>query len=66
VGIAVDLVSGWTKRQDQVVYLSYDGNTRLLTPHVRLRFLPEGTCPHYPLENVGDPLFRPIAAEPWR
>jgi hypothetical protein len=61
VGIAVDLVTGWTRRQDQVIYLSYDGNTGLLTPHVRLPCLPAGPCPHYSLEDVGEPVFRPIA-----
>jgi molybdopterin-synthase adenylyltransferase len=60
VGIAVDLVTGWTRRQKEVVYLSYDGNTGLLTPHVRLRCLREGSCSHYPPGEVGDPIFRPI------
>jgi hypothetical protein len=63
VGIAVDLVTGWTRRKNQVFYLSYDGNTGLLTPHVRLRCLPGGPCPHYSPVGVGDPIFRPIGSD---
>ncbi len=60
VGIAVDLLSGWTSRTDQTIYLSYDGNMGILTPHPRLRFLPDAPCPHYPFAAIGDPVFRNV------
>lgn len=60
VGIAVDLLSGWTSRADRSIYLSYDGNVGILTPHPRLRFLPDAPCPHYPFAAIGDPVFRNV------
>lgn len=58
VGIAVDLLTDWTKSLRKGVYLSYDGNTGIMQPHVRLQYLNVQKCPHYPLDDVGEPLFR--------
>lgn len=52
VGIAVDLLTGWTKRQDAPAYLAYDGNRGLLTEHPRGKFAPK-TCIHYPFSQAG-------------
>lgn len=61
VGIAIDLITGWTKTSQKVLYLQYDGNLGTLVPHPRMKFLDVGTkCTHYPMENVGDPVFRKI------
>lgn len=60
VGILVDLVTGWTRRQNRDVYLSYDGNVGTVTPHVRLRYLDTHSCPHFPVADVGDPVLRPV------
>lgn len=58
VGIAIDLITGWTKRENSLVYLSFDGNYLTLTPHVRLEHeLPE-ICPHFPSNLVGEPRFK--------
>jgi hypothetical protein len=60
IGVAMDLVTGWTGLRDRLVYLSYNGNTGELTPHVRLRYLPNHCCPHYGDTDVGDPVFRTV------
>ena len=60
VGIAVDLLTGWTTLLRGPVYLSYHSNLATVKPHVRLDHLESGTCPHYPIEQVGDPRFRSL------
>lgn len=59
VGVIVDLVTGWTRMRDRIVYLSYDGNLGTLTDHVRLRHLRWSSCPHFPESAVGMPRFSP-------
>lgn len=61
VGLAVDLLTGWTRSQHplRVVYLSYDGNTGVLAPDKRLRYVRTPTCPHFRAEDAGDPVLRP-------
>ena len=39
------------------IYLQYNGPDGTLTPHVRLGYIAPGPCPHYPLEQAGDPVF---------
>ena len=58
IGVVMDLVSGWTRQQDKLVYLSYDGNTGEVKPHVRLRYLHRQDCPHYGTVDLGDPVLR--------
>lgn len=59
VGIAIDLLTGWTNISREVVYLSYDGNSGLVQTHPRLNYISvKPYCPHYPLENTGDPLYK--------
>jgi hypothetical protein len=60
VGIAVELITGWSRRESQVTYLMYDGNTGELRPHPRLRFRRPVTCPHHGPVPSGDPIFRPV------
>lgn len=60
VGVFVDLVTGWTRREARLVYLSYDGNNGTVTEHQRVPYLPQSPCPHYPLNEVGMPVFRPL------
>lgn len=62
VGIAIDLLTGWTRAQTRLVYLMYDGNTLELRPHPRLEFLGRRPCPHYRDSSVGDPRFRRVRA----
>ena len=62
IGIAVELLTGWTCRPSTPIYLEYDGNVGVMVPHKRLRFTPP-ICPHYPagaIEAVGDPLFHSL------
>jgi hypothetical protein len=60
VGLAVDLLTGWTRENRDVVYLSYRGNDGTITPHIYLQHLPPGPCPHYPPDQVGDPTFKKL------
>ena len=60
VGVAVDLLTGWTRTNRNVVYLSYRGNEGTLTPHVYLEHIPPGPCSHYPPDQVGDPVFKKL------
>jgi hypothetical protein len=56
IGVVMDLVTGWTRQQDRVVYMSYDGNTGEVKSHVRLRYLHIRSCSHYGAVDVGDPV----------
>ncbi len=56
VGISVDLVTGWTRRQRPFVYLVYDGNAETLSESLTVRGL-KSTCDHFPATDVGDPIF---------
>ncbi len=56
VGILIDLITGWTKQKDRLIYLSYDGNLGNVQDHIRLAFT-EKLCQHYKLENTGKPQF---------
>jgi hypothetical protein len=59
VGIAIDLMTGWTKTSPRAIYLQYDGNSGTMLPHIRLQYLDlDATCQHYPFNNVGDPVLK--------
>lgn len=58
VGIAVDLVTGWTQETSRVTYLIYEGNTGRLKPSTRLNEIDlTKLCNHHQLMKVGDPVF---------
>jgi hypothetical protein len=61
VGLAVDLLTDWTRSLRDVVYLDYDGNRGTLQPHIRLEYMDRKPCQHYPPNQVGDPDFAPAA-----
>lgn len=61
IGVVMDIVTGWTRQQDRVVYLSYDGNTGEVKPHVRLRYLQVRACHHYGAADLGDPILRRLS-----
>jgi hypothetical protein len=63
VGIAVDLLTDWTRSLRDVVYLEYDGNKGTVKPHVRLAYLEDKSCPHYPTKRVGDPVLAGMSAQ---
>ena len=58
VGVAVDLLTDWSRSLRSPVYLSYRGNDGTVHPHVRLKYLAGGRCDHYLLGQVGEPVFR--------
>lgn len=60
VGIAVNLLTDWTRSLRGPVYLTYRGNNGTLTEHPRLTHFEGGPCPHYPAEDVGDPVFKKL------
>jgi len=59
IGVFTDLVTGWSGLNDRVVYIAYDGNTGLLSNHIRLRFMETG-CIHYSLLDSGKPVFKKL------
>jgi hypothetical protein len=61
VGIAVDLLTDWTRSLRDVIYLEYDGNRGTVKPHLRLEYLENRSCQHYPADQVGDPVFTEFA-----
>ena len=56
VGLAVDLLTNWTRRARTHAYLSYDGNEATVKESITLRNLGIAVCPHFPDTSVGDPV----------
>lgn len=59
VGIFVDLITGWTNRFNEKVYLEYNGVSGGLKEHVRNQFASE-ICNHYPISEAGPTSFTKI------
>jgi molybdopterin-synthase adenylyltransferase len=57
VGLLVQLLTPWCTGRSEVVYLEYDGNRGTLRENERMTLLRDKTCPHHPVEEVGDPFF---------
>ncbi len=57
VGLAVDLVTNWTRRGHSHAYLVYDGNAATVKESVTLRNIGISACPHFSDSDVGDPVF---------
>lgn len=56
VGLAVDLVTNWTRSSRTHAYLSYDGNQGFISESHTLRNLQVKSCPHFSENEVGDPV----------
>lgn len=57
VGIAVDMVTGWTQSSPEASYYLYEGNKGIIQPHIRLEAIDlTKTCTHHPSSDVGDPI----------
>ncbi len=56
VGLAVDLVTGWTGRALTHAYLVYDGNQGHVKESATLRNFNFSGCPHFSDVEVGDPV----------
>ena len=61
IGIAVDLITGWSGQSEQSTYLLYDGNEGTVQPPnpVFIKSFPK-ICPHYKDNQVGDPIFKAL------
>jgi molybdopterin/thiamine biosynthesis adenylyltransferase len=57
VGLVVQMVAPWSRRARPGAYLSYDGNSGLVTEAERFRRWNAASCSHYPHTAVGDPSF---------
>lgn len=55
VGLAVDLVTNWTRKHRSHAYLVYDGNAGTVRDSHTLRNL-TAACEHYSTTEVGDPV----------
>ena len=60
VGLAVDLITDWSKTSRNTHFLNMVGSRGTLTPDRRLETLTTLTCSHYPLAQSGDPILRPL------
>lgn len=52
VGLAIDLLTGWTNTERRGAYLVYDGNTGVVYTHPRWSHVPPD-CGHFPVSQVG-------------
>jgi hypothetical protein len=57
VGIAMELVTDWTRRGRRHAYQVFDGNEMTLRESLTLRNMHECVCPHFPENDLGDPVF---------
>lgn len=56
VGLAVEIVTGWTRHSLSHAYMVYDGNQATISKSITLRNLKTVTCPHFLDTDVGDPI----------
>jgi hypothetical protein len=57
VGLAVDLVTNWTRKHRLYAWLVYNGNENTLTDSLTLRNRANTACPHFSEDETGDPVF---------
>ena len=60
IGLAMDLICGWTGLNRTHEYLVYDGNYGTLTQSKTIQGKHFASCPHFPLGEMGDPVFQPL------
>jgi len=60
VGVAVDLLTDWSKTCRHQIYLSFRGSELSLGSDKRLTLLKDGECPHFRMSQVGDLVMTPI------
>lgn len=60
IGMAINLLTGWSSSFKMPIYQSYDGNSGTLTPHPKLSYLNCESCSHFPKGEVGYPRFKII------
>lgn len=60
VGLAVDLVTDWSRSLRRPVYKVFNFNTGDVGTHPRLQFMASGECCHYSESDLGVPAFVPL------
>lgn len=60
VGIAVDILTDWSGKIREQVYMDYDAGRMTVSPHPVSRRIREVVCPHYPESEVGPTIFRKL------
>lgn len=60
VGLCIFLVTGWSPARSLPIRLDYMGSSGCLVESTIWKSLHSIPCPHYPLEQAGDPTFRPL------
>lgn len=63
VGQLMQLITPWSDSK-VALYLEYDGNRQMVIPSARTPYFENKTCPHYPLDAVGDPFWTGITKSP--
>lgn len=63
VGVFVQLVAPWRVPEAASLLIGYDGDKMVLEHDRRLAALSGASCPHFPPEDVGDPLWEPIRTQ---
>ena len=56
VGLAIDLITNWTRQERSHAYLAYDGNKATIEKSITLRNMEISVCPHFSESDVGDPI----------
>jgi hypothetical protein len=56
VGLAVDLVTNWTRKYRSHAYLVYDGNDGSVSESFTMRNLKTQECSHFDVSDIGDPV----------
>lgn len=60
MGMAMALLTGWTGAEHPVCRVDYRGSALTITPSNFVHALGSYRCPHFPLNEVGDPTFTPL------
>lgn len=60
VGMALDVLTGWSGDRQPPIYLQYDGNLGTLLPSRKLDGREHDRCAHYLPSAIGDPVGRPV------
>lgn len=57
VGLLMQTLTPWHRKESGFAYLVYDGNKGTLTQSPRAAALQGQSCPHHPADETGDPFF---------
>lgn len=57
VGLLISLLTGWSGEKCPILYHEYDGNAFTLKPSPKLPYLKVEVCPHFPISDVGPPIW---------